>query len=54
MPRSPEAQLRKWKQAAYKDALQELLLAEEAFQLVSSDLLQHVDNVALLMIDLVW
>lgn len=35
-------------------ALDELLLAEEAFGLCKPDLLQHVDNVALLLLDIVW
>lgn len=36
------------------EALQELLLAEEAFELAPSKLLDGVDNIALLMLDIVW
>ena len=36
------------------EALQELLLAEEAFELAPTELIEGVDNVALLMLDIVW
>ncbi|KAK9817072.1 hypothetical protein WJX72_009049 [[Myrmecia] bisecta] len=38
----------------YKDALDELLLAEEAFALCNPIHIEGVDNVALLLIDIVW
>ena len=38
----------------HKAALEELLLAEEAFCLVNPELLTHVDNMAMLLLDIVW
>ncbi len=40
--------------ADYGAALQELLLAEEAFGLADASLLSMVDNLAMLLIDIVW
>ncbi|KIZ05684.1 NEDD8 ultimate buster 1 [Monoraphidium neglectum] len=42
-------------EAALRQALEELLLAEEAFDLVADkQLLQAIDNVAMLLLDIVW
>ena len=41
-------------QEEYQEALDMLLLAEEAFELCNPKHLEMVDNVGLLMIDIVW
>jgi hypothetical protein len=38
----------------HKAALEELMLSEEAFCLANPDLLTHVDNMAMLLLDIVW
>lgn len=37
-----------------KDALEQLLVSEEAFEMVSPALTENVDNLALLKLDIVW
>ena len=41
-------------QEEYQEALDVLLLAEEAFEMCNQKHLDMVDNVGLLMIDIVW
>lgn len=41
-------------QEDYQGALDVLLLAEEALDMVNPSLVERVDNVGLLMIDIVW
>ena len=41
-------------QGSVKDALQELLLAEEAFGLASPSLVHSIDNIGLLLLDITW
>lgn len=41
-------------QGKLAEALQELLLAEEAFDVASPALTEGIDNVALLLLDIVW
>ena len=41
-------------QGSVKDALQELLLAEEAFGLASPSLVHSIDNIGLLLLDIAW
>jgi hypothetical protein len=41
-------------QGAYRDALQELLLAEEAFDSCRASIVDTIDNAALLKLDIVW
>ena len=41
-------------QGSVKDALQELLLAEEAFGLASLSLVESIDNIGLLLLDITW
>ncbi len=41
-------------QEEYQEALDVLLLAEEAFEMCNPKHLDMVDNVGLLMIDIVW
>ncbi len=41
-------------QGGYKDALDELLLAEEAFSCCAASVVDAVDNIALLKLDIVW
>ena len=43
-----------WLQEEYQEALDVLLLAEEAFDMCNPKHLEMVDNVGLLMIDIVW
>lgn len=43
-----------WLQEEYQEALDVLLLAEEAFGMCSPKHLEMVDNVGLLMIDIAW
>jgi hypothetical protein len=40
--------------AAVQAALGELLLAEESFGLVSPAVLEGIDNLAMLLLDIVW
>lgn len=37
-----------------QSALDELLLAEESFGVVSPSLLEGIDNLAMLLLDIVW
>ena len=41
-------------QGQHRQALEELQLAEEAFELCRSDIVEAIDNVGLLLLDLVW
>jgi hypothetical protein len=40
--------------AAGQSALGELLLAEESFSVVSRSMLEGIDNLAMLLLDIVW
>ncbi len=41
-------------QGKHRQALEELQLAEEAFDLCRADIVDAIDNVGLLLLDLVW
>ena len=41
-------------QEQYQDALNHLLIAEEAADLCSGDLLAVVDNLGIMLLDIVW
>lgn len=53
LPRTTHCECR-CRAATNQDALDVLLLAEESFSVVSASFLEAIDNVALLLLDVVW